>query len=134
MEIIYKKLVYNQIITEQQAVQLGRYKKEFIENNKVKYIYIYMDSILKFITYYISDEEDENTIVENFTPLVELYVNIKSPRQPLSNFSIEEEREYDTNKELSNKNRYLYDSFNNLLCSEWIDINTNQVLFNRTTK
>ncbi len=131
MEIRFK--YHGKVISEEQSVGLGNYDKEFIENGSLKKNYFYHNSVLHSIDWYLSEEENEMNVVESLTPLAKSYVDILSPKQPLSDFYVQDSRHYQDGK-LFRKFKSLYDSYDNLICVQKIDINSNEPIFKETTK
>ena len=132
MEIIYKN-VLDESIEKPQAIALGEYKKIFMEGGSIKKVESYDVSVLEIISYYIEAGENETELVDNLSLLVTQFVVIYDPKVPVGSFYTQSSRQY-RNGSLVLKGNILFDEFNNLICAEKLNLNTNLPIQEDTVK
>ncbi|HKX87294.1 MAG TPA: hypothetical protein VJL37_11530 [Flavobacterium sp.] len=132
MRTEYKNL-FNESITVQQKNILEDYVEILVDENSnlVKQKNNYFNNEISSIEYYIESGENEAQLVSSLSQLNPT-VCIKEVT-PLTNYSIEVEREYRTTV-LKFKSRYLLDEKDRIICSEPVDSNTNLPLYDETEK
>ncbi|MFC4480190.1 hypothetical protein [Flavobacterium chungangensis] len=131
MVIIYKNFL-NESISENQALKMNAYKKEFHANNIVKKIETNYASGKLYVTYY--KESNENNILENLSkeyPDTNVF-RIRT-RQNSNNFTIENE-DYIEDGILELKNTLLRDNRGRVIAYNQIDIISNQPLHDGSVK
>ncbi|MBN2746084.1 MAG: hypothetical protein JXR34_05100 [Bacteroidales bacterium] len=129
---IYYENRYNVSITEQQLVSMDVFKKITTVDGIIKKIESYKNNIITGIEYYLDDGEDETTVLGGLVILVSNSVSIIE-RETYLNYRIERIKVF-FNSSLKFKSNLLFDSNNNLVCEEEIDISTDQPIYNQTEK
>jgi hypothetical protein len=113
-----------EVITENQAVQLKSFKKEFYENSVLKKTEIKFHSGAIWVTYY--KDQDETNVLQNLT--LE-YPNVDDfrvrTRESIGNYFIENE-EWFQNGILKFKSSAIRDSKRRMIAAEDFDVITNE--------
>ncbi len=123
------------LITENQVQYLDEYKifKKDDLTGDVKRIDIIENRKLKSIQYFISSEENENDVVNSLLNLAERSLVIKS-KQDINNLKLYFNKQFNAEGMLMFKTNVLHDNQDYAICFQYLDINTNQPLNEKTTK
>jgi len=123
---------YDIEITEQQLESMDVFKKITTVDGIIKEIESYKNNKITDIEYYLDDGEDGTTVLGGLAILVSNSVSIFE-RETYLNYRIERIKVF-FNNNLKFKSNLLFDSNNNLICDEEIDISTDQPIYNKTAK
>jgi hypothetical protein len=128
-------ITYQNINEEELAIEqlnsLNEYYKVFTENQVILKKEFYIDNILKHISHYKNNIESEDLIIKLYSSSDIFYSIIE--KLDYGNYVVEIEKEYSGIK-LTSHSRYLYDSSNNLICQENINLLTGLPKFKETEK
>jgi hypothetical protein len=122
------------LITENQLNFLNDYevvhKEEAI--GIIKRIDVFENKSLASIEYFIESNENEIDIVDSLSNLVNRSVLIKT-KQILNNYSLITSKQF-SDRILRFKTNVLYDIDDNVICFQYLDLNTNEPIHDRTNK
>jgi hypothetical protein len=130
MVILYQN-INDEKVNPEEISGLDQYYIVFIENQIILRKEFYIDNILIHISHYKNIEEKEDEIISLYNNIGVFYSIIEKIN--LSNYTIEIVKEY-SGTVLTSHSRYLYNSINNLICEEHIDLSTGLPKFKETEK
>lgn len=106
----------DEIITQDQALLIGEYEKEYTDNGSIKKIESFTSDGLESVVYYKDASETDTAIIQQLTNVVSNFFTIIVKTITPTNYIVENSANYDANGNLLIKHRSLFDIKERLLC------------------